>query len=63
MAMAETDSDLEYPSISDWLNHCDRHPKRSSYKLSQYANAFHKEGFVSLDQLVGPRITIEGLAG
>ena len=63
MTMVETNSDLEYPSISNWLNHCDQHPKRSSYKLSQYINAFDKEGFVSLDQLTGPRISIEGLAG
>ena len=63
MTMVETNSDLEYPSISNWLNHCDQHPKRSSYKLSQYINAFDKEGFVSLDQLAGPHISIEGLAG
>ena len=57
------ESDFDYPSIAEWLNHCDRHPKRSSYKLGRYADVFEKEGFMSLDQLIGPRITIENLAG
>ncbi|KIL54687.1 hypothetical protein M378DRAFT_18653 [Amanita muscaria Koide BX008] len=55
--------DIEYPSISEWLSYCDRHPRRSSSRLSQYADAFNNEGFVFIDQLVGPRITIENLAG
>ena len=57
------ESNIEYPSISEWLSYCDRHPRCSSSRLSQYADAFSNEGFVFIDQLVGPRITIENLAG
>ncbi|KIL67256.1 hypothetical protein M378DRAFT_9504 [Amanita muscaria Koide BX008] len=52
----------EYPSIVEWLNHCDQHPQRCNRNLGRYAPAFDDEGFVSIDQLVGPRISIEKLA-
>ena len=61
---AETSElNIKYPSISEWLEYCDRHPRHSSSRLGRYANAFDNEGFVYIDQLVGPRIIIESLAG
>ena len=60
--VAEPEPEYEYPSISQWLCHCDKHPRRQSYQLGRHAAAFEREGFACLDQLVGSRITISDLS-
>ena len=54
--------DLDYPLITKWLSYCDQHARRGGRDLSRYAVAFDGEGFVTIDQLVGPRVNIEKLS-
>ena len=54
--------DLDYPLITKWLSYCDQHAHRGGRDLSRYAVAFDGEGFVTIDQLVGPRVNIEKLS-
>jgi hypothetical protein len=56
-------TNIDYPKISDWLVHCDRHSKRSGENFSAYARKFDAEGFRRIDQLTGSRISVENLSG
>ena len=55
-------ADLDYPLITRWLSYCDQHARRGGRDLSKHAVAFDDEGFVTIDQLVGPRVNIEKLS-
>src|SRR6266550_2056111 len=48
--------------ITKWLSYCDQHAHQGGQNLSRYAVAFDAEGFVTIDQLVGPHINIEKLS-
>ena len=55
-------ADLDYPSIMRWLSYCDQHAHRGGRDLSKHVVAFDDEGFVTIDQLVGPCVNIEKLS-
>lgn len=55
-------ADLDYPLITEWLAYCDQHAHQGGRDLSRYAAAFDDEGFLTVDQLVGPRVNIEKLS-
>src|SRR6266576_3994611 len=55
-------ADIDYPLITKWLSYCDQHAHQGGQNLSRYAVAFDAEGFVTIDQLVGPHINIEKLS-
>jgi hypothetical protein len=53
---------IQYPTISTWLEYCDRHPQRSGEDFSDHAWKFDKQGYRRINQLTGERITVEKLS-
>ena len=50
------------PHISDWLQYCDHLPGRDGEAFSSLAYKFDKQGYRSIDQLTGTRMTVENLS-
>lgn len=50
------------PRISPWLQYCDRLPGREGDNLSALAAKFDKEGYRTIDQLIGNRMSVENLS-
>jgi hypothetical protein len=51
-----------YPNIADWLDYCDSHPDRAGEDFGSHIAAFHRHGYRCMNQLTGPRMTIEKLS-
>jgi hypothetical protein len=50
------------PRISDWLEYCDRVPGRNGEFFSRLAHKFDQQGYRTIDQLVGSRMSVENLS-
>ena len=50
------------PNISAWLQYCDRLPGRDGENLSALTKSFDKEGYRTIDQLTGTRMSVENLS-
>lgn len=55
-------ADLDYPLITKWLTYCNQHACQGGWDLSKYTATFDVEGFVTIDQLVGPQVDIKKLS-
>jgi hypothetical protein len=51
-----------YPNIADWLNYCDSHPDRAGEDFKTHIVAFDRHGYRRMNQLIGPRMTVEKLS-
>ena len=56
------DNDLLYPDVADWIQYCDRHPKRLKARLGDLGVVLAREGFDSLDQLGKKHVADSDLA-
>jgi hypothetical protein len=56
-AIRAADAQLEFPDSHDWVEYCDRVPRRSRANLGQYGDKLIEEGFLEIIQLtrVSPR--------
>lgn len=52
-----------YPTIADWLNYCDNHPDRAGEDFKGHITAFDRHGYRRMNQLTGPRVSVEKLSG
>jgi hypothetical protein len=50
------------PQISAWLQYCDRLPDHDGEDLSALTDKFHAQGYQTIDQLTGPRMSVENLS-
>jgi hypothetical protein len=50
------------PRITPWLQYCDRLPGRDGEKFSALTDKFDREGYRTIDQLIGSRMTVENLS-
>jgi hypothetical protein len=50
------------PRISPWLQYCDRLPGREGENFSALAAKFENEGYRTIDQLTGSRMSVENLS-
>jgi hypothetical protein len=50
------------PRISPWLQYCDRQPGREGENFSALAGKFDDEGYRTIDQLTGSRMSVENLS-
>jgi len=50
------------PLILPWLQYCDRFPGREGENLSALAVKFDTEGYRTIDQLTGSRMSVENLS-
>lgn len=50
------------PHISAWLQYCNRLPGLDGEKFSAFAEKFDKEGYRTIDQLIGSRMSVENLS-
>lgn len=50
------------PRISNWLQYCDRVPGRDGEDFSALAGKFDHQGYRTIDQLTGNRISVEKLS-
>lgn len=50
------------PRILPWLQYCDRFPGREGENFSALAGQFDKEGYRTIDQLTGSRMSVENLS-
>jgi hypothetical protein len=53
---------VKFPRIPDWLAYCDQHPDRSGADLTALIPKFQAQGFRTINQLTGNRITIDKLS-
>jgi hypothetical protein len=51
-----------YPNIADWLNYCDSHPDCAGEDFKTHIMAFDRHGYQCMNQLMGPRMTVEKLS-
>jgi len=51
------------PAISAWLQYCDRHPTHQGENFAFLAAKFDEQGYRTIDQLTGSRMTVENLSG
>ena len=50
------------PRILPWLQYCDHIPGREGEKFSALADKFENEGYQTIDQLTGSRMSVENLS-
>ena len=50
------------PRIPTWLQYCDRHPGRDGEIFFALAEKFDGQGYRTIDQLTGDRMSIENLS-
>lgn len=50
------------PRISPWLQYCDRVPGREGENFSDLADKFDNEGYRTIDQLIGNRMSVENIS-
>lgn len=50
------------PQISHWLKYCDRVPGRDGENFSALADKFSIQGYRTIDQLTGTRMSVENLS-
>jgi len=51
------------PTISAWLRYCDSHPNRQGENFAGLADRFDEQGYRTIDQLTGSRMSVENLSG
>jgi hypothetical protein len=50
------------PRIFDWLQYCDRLPGRDGEYFFQLADKFNQQGYRTIEQLTGSRMSVENLS-
>lgn len=50
------------PRISAWLQYCDRLPGHDGENFAALAGKFDNEGYRTIDQLIGRRMSVENLS-
>jgi hypothetical protein len=50
------------PQISAWLQYCDRVPGRDGEDFSALTDKFRAQGYRTIDQLTGTRMSVENLS-
>ena len=53
---------VQGPQILGWLQYCDRLPGQDGENFSALANKFDMQGFRTIDQLTGTRMSVESLS-
>jgi hypothetical protein len=55
-------NEVEYPSIRDWLQYCDRLPRHRGANFSSHTAKFDREGYLWIDQITSKHTTVEKLS-
>jgi hypothetical protein len=59
---ADSDTDISFLDVGDWVTYCDNHPKRSRAQLGMLRDKLLDQGFFDIDQLIGVCILHSDLA-